>query len=155
MKSHKRLSCEANTNSIHSSAESAASTPVSYQITISSFDADGNGVPTQQFTFTATGLLQNMEQAILSDDFRGLDRVELDTDAAVNTLIATLFDDYECVVYKGERPHSKNPEESSKPAESESLQEMPSSEEAKKPEASECSNQTTGCEESKSSGQWL
>jgi len=86
--------------SITSTAESAVSTPASCVITASGFDKQGNGVATQQFTYTATGLLQNMNEGVFNKDFKGLDHVEFDTDATVSELVATLFDDFEYSVVK-------------------------------------------------------
>ena len=41
-----------------------------------------------------------MNEGVFNKDFKGLDHVELDTDATVSTLVATLFDSFEYVVYK-------------------------------------------------------
>lgn len=83
-----------------STVESAASVPTSCTITASGFDKQGNGVATQQFTFTANGLLQNMNEGVFNKDFKNLDHVEFDTDATVSELVATLFDSFEYSVTK-------------------------------------------------------
>ena len=94
------LNGEPPNNDVYSTVESAASVPVSCTITASGFDKQGNGVATQQFTYTATGVLQNMEPGVFNKDFKNLDHVGFDTYATAETLVATFFDDFEYVVYK-------------------------------------------------------
>lgn len=82
----------------YSTVESGASTPVSCLITASGFDKAGNGVATQQFTFTATGLLQNMNEGAFNEDFKNLDHVDFDTDAEVSEVVGTFFDNVQYTV---------------------------------------------------------
>ncbi|KAK3196256.1 hypothetical protein K4F52_000636 [Lecanicillium sp. MT-2017a] len=79
---------------------SAASLAPACTLQVTGYNKNGEGIANQQFRFVPESLKTPMDEAVLNDDFRGLDRVEFHTE---NTLLvpltATLYDDFHYTVH--------------------------------------------------------
>lgn len=86
--------CAANT------AESVASLPVACTIKATAYDEEDHPVASQEFEYNPRGLASPMEKVEFGKGFSHVKKVQFDTTAVVDEVVATLFDDIEYTIYK-------------------------------------------------------
>lgn len=86
--------------SVNPIAVSVVGVPQACTVSVTGYDADGESVANQQFSFVPTGLKSDMAYAELNDDFYELSAVEFTSTSELKPVVAALFDDLTFTLYQ-------------------------------------------------------